>query len=378
MRVIVSPVGISLFFNVLEKGEAALRQQLNQHSNDAELSEDFAMKVEELSGRAKQQLQGGDVQERRRLSAELNGLYGLNEGHLTANGDIHILIATDTALGRMAAQIVYDFLRETIRIRNVQVIIPESLNTASVVSFSSGIKELLNRFEQMLPGYADSGYEIIFNLTGGFKSLQGYLNIIGMFYADRLVYIFERSDELLDIPRLPIQMDINALRHHRLELAMMAQKHLFPLEQVEDIPDSLLETVEVEGEKVSGLSGWGSLVWNRVRDKLLQDELLPFPRLQYTGSFRRDFKKASSRERVSLQEDLAKVASMLEEAQGDTSVLRRDGGLLYNNYTSKTTADGRPIGHFRVSQSKRVSCTVEDGALRLRHYGEEPVVNENP
>ena len=158
---------------------------------------------------------------------------------------------------------------------------------------------------------------------------------------------------------------------------MMAQNHLFTVERVAGIPETLLETIEVNGRTYVGLSNWGTLLWNRVRQDLLGDDLLPFPRLQYTDTFRRDFKQASPKERAGLQEVLAKVSGILEDNQGNTAPLKQDGGLQYDTYTGKTAKGGRPIGHFRVSQSRRVSCTVEDGALRLRRYGEHSI-NENP
>ena len=42
-----------------------------------------------------------------------------------------------------------------------------------------------------MPGYRQSHYRVVFNLVGGFKSLQGYMNTLGMFYADEIIYIFE-------------------------------------------------------------------------------------------------------------------------------------------------------------------------------------------
>jgi CRISPR/Cas system-associated protein Csm6 len=236
------------------------------------------------------------------------------------------------------------------------------------------MKELIRWCEETIPGYRDHGYRVIFNLTGAFKSLQGYLNIMGMFYADEMVYIFETGAQLLRIPRLPLQVDIGALRDHRVELAMMAQGHILPAQQVADIPDGLLET---DDAGKATLSDWGALVWNRVRQQLLGEDLLPFPRLQYTDTFRRDFKSAAQKERAELQEVLAKVAGMLEDHRGDTSALKRDGGLQYDVYTNKHTEDGKPIAHFRVSKSRRVSCTAENGALRLRRYGEHSI-NDNP
>lgn len=372
-RLIVSTVGISVFLNVLGASEDAWRSRLNRAANDQQLSGELAQKADELAARATARLEQGDVADRRRISAELNGLYGIYEGDLSAGkADMHYLIATDTALGRKAADVICAFLRENGL--SVDVYVPGDLSTATPAAFSKGMKQLIHWCENTIPGYRDAGYQVVFNLTAAFKSLQGYLNIMGMFYADEMVYIFETGSRLLSIPRLPLQVDIGALREHRLELAMMAQGHIFSQEQVVNVPAGLLD-IDEQGN--AWLSDWGLLVWNRVRQELLGDDLLPFPRLQYTEKFRRDYKQASPGERAALQEILAKVSGLLEDSHGDTAPLKRDGGLQYDVYTGKTTEDGRPIGHFRVSQSRRVSCTAEDGALRLRRYGEHSI-NDNP
>lgn len=372
-RFVVSTVGISVLLNVLDRLESAWRDRLNKAANDRQLDNDLAQKIEELAQKATVQLQQSDVPGRRRISAELNGLYGIYGGDLSAGkADMHYLVATDTALGRKAADVVCAFLQENGL--SVDVYVPGDLSTATPSAFSRGMKQLIHWCESTIPGYRDAGYRVVFNLTAAFKSLQGYLNIMGMFYADEMVYIFETGSQLLSIPRLPLQIDVDALRDYRLELAMMAQSHVFSQEQVSDIPAGLLD-IDEQGN--AWLSDWGLLVWNRVRQELLGDDLLPFPRLQYTDTFRRDFKQATPVERAELQEILAKVSGLLEDSHGDTAPLKRDGGLQYDVYTGKTAKDGRPIGHFRVSQSRRVSCTAEDGALRLRRYGEHSI-NDNP
>ncbi|MGH8009494.1 MAG: putative CRISPR-associated protein, partial [Candidatus Binatia bacterium] len=74
---------------------------------------------------------------------------------------------------------------------------------------------------------------------------------------------------------------------------------------------------------------------------------------------------------------LAKVAGLLDGHRGDTASLKKDGGLQYDVYTGRKTVEGNPIGHFRVSQGRRVSCVAESGVLCLRRYGEH-TVNDNP
>lgn len=370
-KFVLSTVGISVLINICE--DEYLRRKLNEAANESRSSNEFEDKADELARQALEALRQNDIPISRRLSAELNGLYGIYRGDLSAGkADMHYLIATDTALGRKAANVILTFLREN-GLR-VDVYVPDALSTATPAAFSKGVKQLIHWCENTIPGYRDAGYRVVFNLTAAFKSLHGYLNIMGMFYADEMVYIFETGSQLLSIPRLPLQVDSAALREHRLELAMMAQGHIFSQGQVSSIPAGLLD-IDEQGNAC--LSDWGLLVWNRVRQELLSDDLLPFPRLQYTDTFRRDFKQAATAERAKLQEVLARVSGLLEDSEGDTAPLKRDGGLQYDVYTGKAAKDGRPIGHFRVSQSRRVSCTAEDGALRLRRYGEHSI-NDNP
>lgn len=373
-RFVLSTVGISALLNVLTADEGAWRSKFNQATNAARLPDEVQLKVQEVAQRVADRLRAGSVAANRLLSAELNGIYGLyGEVFPSAgSGDIHFLVATDTALGRQAAQIVCEFLRN--KGLTADIYIPAALSTADPLTFSSGMKQLIRWCEDTIPGYRSAGYHVVFNLTAAFKSLQGYLNIMGMFYADEMVYIFETGSKLLSIPRLPLQIDVGALRESRVELAMMAQGHVYSVEHISGVPAGLLDIDEAGS---AGLSDWGALVWNRVRVELLGADLLPFPRLQYTEQFRRDFKGADAQQRTEVQETLARVSGLLEDSAGDSASLKRDGGLQYEVYKNQFSQGGRPIGHFRVTQGRRISCTAEDGALRLRRYGEH-AINDNP
>ncbi len=373
-KLVLSTVGIAVLLNSLSKEEDDWRRRLNQEANVTVLQPETDQKVEELKQRALDSLRRGDAKGNRALSAELNGLYGLYTDRLElGRADMQYLIATDTALGRAAADIVSQFLRE--QGMNLDVYVPEGLSTADPQTFSGGIKKLMHWCEETIPAYQQQGYRVIFNLTGAFKSLQGYLNIVGMFYADEIVYIFETGAQMLSIPRLPLQVDVNTLREHRIELALMAQGHIYPIENVQEIPSGLLE-IDLTGHAF--LSDWGQLIWNRVQSELFStDEPLPFPRLQYTDTFRRDFRRASVEQRIELHKVLAKVSALLEDQDGDITRLKADGGLQYGNLSGKQSSDGRPIGHFRITQARRVTCTAQDGALRLRRFGEHEV-NEHP
>jgi putative CRISPR-associated protein (TIGR02619 family) len=159
---------------------------------------EIAKIIHDLSERAKQKLGQSQVPQIRAASAELNGIYGLYQEQLVrGKQDIHWLIATDTAQGRKSAEIVQSFLRSHDISLNANIYVPPGLSTASTRAFGDGIDQLIAWMQETIPPFKEDGYQISFNRVGSFKSLQGYLNTIGMFYADEMIYIFEGKDSNL-------------------------------------------------------------------------------------------------------------------------------------------------------------------------------------
>jgi len=370
---ILSTVGTSLLIRQASPRE---RDLLIRYANVSthECPEAVKAVISQLQGKALDQLLSAqDTRLIRDASAELNGIYGLYNNRLEdRERDIHFLIATDTAQGEATATLVKDFLESQQCV--VQVYTPRRLSTGSKEAFSDGIKALLKWCDEAIPPYRESGYEVIFNLTGGFKSLQGYLNTIGMFYADRMVYIFESGDELIEIPRLPVRLDLDFFRRHVADMLLLSENKQAPQPDFEDAPEALFDVIEDEVI----LSVWGELVWNQVKQDLLAERLHHLPRLSFEPSFHEDFERTTRpADKVKLQEALARVSSLLEKASGSTRLLKQDGGLQYERYKNRYHED-LPIDHFRVSQSLRVSCLTWQGNLILRHYGAHDYVNDNP
>ena len=374
-RIIVSSVGTSLLTRHAEKAE---REALIRCSNlrKGECPPDVTAIVQRLHEEALKQLDSSDIAEIRRASAELNGLVGLNGGRLPtgAQQEMHFLIATDTAQGQATAETVAAFLRDTCGCM-VEVFVPQGLSTQDEEHFSGGIKHLLKWCDMTLEGYHSAGYEIVFNLTGGFKSLQGYLNTIGMFYADRMVYIFESATaELIEIPRLPVAIDLATLEQNATAFALLDAGRQYRRSDFPDVPESLLD--ELDGDVL--LSVWGELIWKKAKYQILGKELLLFPRLNHADSFRRDFADIRQvADKVRLQETLAKVSVLLERSSGSTAPLKGDGGVQYEDMKNMAH-EGRPIGHFRITNGLRASCIAVNGALTMRHYGSHDYVNNNP
>lgn len=142
-------------------------------------------------------------------------------------------------------------------------------------------------------------------------------------------------------------------------------------EETRALPQTLLDVID--GQVL--LSPWGTLLWNQSKHELLAQDLVPLPRLRYAPSFEKDVRALRPpRRRVALQETLAYVSRLLEEAGGSTRLLKQDGGLQYQNYAVQTY-ERLPVGHFRLSDEDRAACVAREGTLELLHAGAHDDVN---
>ncbi len=360
---VVSSVGTSLITN---GAPPDLRNLLIATANlaEQEYTPDDLEAVRAAIVGIEEKLRAASEPEARRLSAELNGILALGAAH---RGALHYLLATDTYQGRETVRLVCAWLQE----RQCEVVpqVLDGLSTADRAAFARGVDCLLRWCEQALPELRRQERRIVFNLVGGFKSLQAYAHTLGRFYADEIVYIFEgKAAELIRIPRLPLAWDSAPLRLHATAVARLAAGEVLPAGEVASLPEAFLDTDETHAT----LSDWGLLAWNQNKREILSDQLLAFPGLRYLESFRRDWEaRKDSAERAALQEALAKTSVLWRG--GGLGALRADGGLRYEDYENRGG-----IGHFRTGLQHRVSCLAEGSELSLRHYGPHDYVNNRP
>ena len=379
MRFVLSTVGTSILTNLIDNKnstEAAWRNTLRDSANvkQDKLEPETEKVINTLTERALAKLMEDDAETNCRISAELNGIYGIYGGQLPIESrDEHYLVCTDTAQGQKTGGLIRDFLES--QGFTVGVVTPSRLSTQDPESFTTGTKELIKWLEDNVPWRRERDYRVIFNLVGGFKSLQGYMNTFGAFYADEVVYIFEApTADLIKIPRLPIQINTTVIERYLTEFALMDAGKLYPLEELEGISETLLELVEENGKTYAGLSAWGELLWHRTKSDLLSGNLLPFPRLVYQQSFIRDCKGLNDQQWTKLQETLAKVAAALESSSGDIRRLNNQvSGLNFEQLTNLTN-----ICTFRITRGIRVSCEIAGDGLTLRHYGNHDDIYDNP
>lgn len=367
-RLVISSVGTSLLTNQvykylsddIEHSLNRLEDAANYTDEEIKRHEDIWQTVQELEEYAKDTLASNDVKEVRKASAELNGIYELYDNQIDdAKLDHHYLIATETAQGEITANLVKNFLRGKVAV--VEIYTPDKLSTVSTKNFHNGIDDLIDWIHRKSKEYEN--YDIYFNLVGGFKALQGCMNTIGMFYADKIVYVFEgKYSKLITIPRLPVTIDTNKLKDHAATLTLLDVGTSLSPEQTATVPEAMV--TEVDGKMK--ISNWGDLIWKQCEEDFLSKELLNFPRISYEDTFRGDYKKISDiNDKVRLQKTIAKVSRLLEESNGNTRQVAKQ--VEYYPYEGAKDKEG--VDHFYSGIQFRVSCKLNNGKLKLRYYG---------
>lgn len=307
---VVSTCGTSLLTNNVSP---ELRNILTDFANELR-AEDVPFELrrriqQHLESRSEELIHEMDLKHLMDLSAELNGVIRFYGGNPKAARDQHILLATDTWLGESTARIVSDILKRYGHIVEIKRV--RDLRTDNADGFRWAISDLVAWCAETLKGYRDSGYRVVFNLTGGFKSVQGFMQALGMIYADESIYVFERTDQLLRLPRLPVQLDSEAiLRRHLAVFRRIAAGLKVKESEVPDVPESLLNV-----DELAIFSPWGELVWQEAYRDIYSIELLePISfKLKFTPQFRRSLEGLAADRLRHVNERLDQLARCLEE-----------------------------------------------------------------
>ncbi|WP_029214547.1 putative CRISPR-associated protein [Kallotenue papyrolyticum] len=272
---ILSTCGTSLLTNGRTDQERRLVGRYANYGKRAQAQSQSAQDVQHLDqiiAAVRDQMQNATPAVARRLSAELNGLLTFYGTQPIPPADQHLLLCTDTWLGECAAQIVADWLRR--QGGQAQVIRQRDLQTDHLESFQLALAELVKWCEETLPGYQQANYRIVFNLTGGFKSVQGFMQTLALFYADETVYIFESGAALLRIPRLPVRMAAtDEIRAHLRAFRRLSRDLPVTPQELRGIP----ETLWMQVDDRCALSPWGELVWQQAKREIYAERLYPPP-----------------------------------------------------------------------------------------------------
>ncbi|MFH0784212.1 MAG: putative CRISPR-associated protein [Pseudomonadota bacterium] len=310
---ILSPCGTSLLTHGLDPD---MRTAINHHTNaktEGEIKDgspnDHQRIIKHLET-VRSLIAAADANTAKKCSAELNGIISLYCGKLSdRKGDIHQLLCTDTWLGEAAAKIVKDWLVK----QGFTCILKRQtdLRTVDFLAFKMALSDLVQWCEEEISPYRHS-HHVVFNLTGGFKSIQGFLQTLAQFYADETVYIFETGNELLRLPRLPLKMDADVIiRQHLDTFRCLVLGIRIPGSKTEGIPETLLM---VDGNQIC-LSPWGDLVWAQTKKNLYTEMIFPPPGncLKFGPDFVKSVAEIEAHRKVMVNERIDDLVRFLED-----------------------------------------------------------------
>lgn len=320
---IVSTCGTSSLTN---GASPSLRAQLMQYANAADAAQippDALGAIDAHLSERRVAFPSLSHAEVARASAEINGLLANQALAPAATHTEHILLASDTYLGGQTASLVESWLRA--QGANVQSLSFPGLRTDDLESFRAAISELVRwAAGSDLQGYREAGYHVIFNLTGGFKSVNGFMQSLGSLFADEVIYLFE-GGQLLRIPRLPVSLAIEPIvRAHLTAFRRMAElKEVLTAQACADIPETLLEIVD--DQRV--LSVWGEASWAQLQPSLYDEAFYPSPSplVIYSEPFERDALSHQNRWRTlnTRIDDLCRYALARQQRVSDDANLAR-------------------------------------------------------
>lgn len=364
MKIIVTPVGTSTLTN---RCDELARQLLGQYANARKKDEipgDESRYLADYVTRRTQEISAMDTGEAKKISAELHSLLILFEQSPPESRDLVVLIPTDTFIGRITGGIIHSYL-ESRRIGSQLLDIP-GLQTKSSTDLRFAFTSLLREITTLKEMYGPQGARIIFNLTGGFKAVQGFLQTLSSIYADETVYIFEHESELMRIPRLPFKLQpeeyitANLSLWRRLDLCLRVGA-----DHVAKIPDAFYYPCNGE----FGLSEYGELVWQNLRPDIYAREMHPPPsnRVVFGPNYLKSVAALSGDRLAMLNRQVDELARYLE-----TGLKEMPKSLSLKNI-GKTVKPGSTHEFYAWSDAgaKRVFCHYgDDGVLVLDELGD--------
>jgi len=138
-------------------------------------------------------------------SAEIKSLkkIGVNRA------DEIVLFATDTADGKLCAEVIEAFIQEYWQCKT-QLEVIEGLQVTDAQKFErEGVKNYLERLLQLMENFRYG--DVILNPTGGFKSVVPYTTLAAMLFQKPSQYIFEFSTSLLTLPPIPLAYNFDPI-----------------------------------------------------------------------------------------------------------------------------------------------------------------------
>ncbi len=132
---------------------------------------------------------------------------------LSEKDSIYLLL-TDTDDGKISGETLAMFFENYFNVSGLYKIVISGLQVEDVRRFKE--EGVPNLFSTLLDIEVKTrGEERKIVLSGGFKAVVPYLTIAGILYKIPVVYIFERTDDVIELPPFPLNRDYTVFKENR-------------------------------------------------------------------------------------------------------------------------------------------------------------------
>ena len=243
-RFIILPVGLSLTRNL--KNQKGIELSLGKE----------AVQLKPILGDKPQDLQ--------RLSVELSILAKLK----VIKEDKVVFLATDTDEAECAARanstLAQQLFGREAEVRRVKGLVLDNAQTF----VREGLRNFFQELDKLVEAAFNGGYDPVLGIAGGIKPVIPYAAVYGMLRGVPLVYVFEETQALINLPPLPIDFDWEALEQVEQVLGRIDERVTIPENELrallgEDLPHVEGLFMEYEGEIT--LSAFGHMLLEGLR-----------------------------------------------------------------------------------------------------------------
>jgi len=269
MKKVITMVGTSLFENYLEmySNDTNFKNAYNYFKNNKSKANDLDKELNR-KGNIERSLKESHFKNNQNASAEIKSLIKLKE-ELKGKLEIYLLYS-DTALSRLAAEILYKVLSEYQpydELKDCETKKPikiEGLQIWNRSEFNEGILNLIKTIiENISQEYLGN---IIINITGGYKATIPYLTILAQVNKCPIYYIFENTDALIKIPHIPIDIKQSIFEKYRDFFRKLERESIVELPQglSEDEKEDIYSLLE-QTDNLYSLNPLGIILWGKYK-----------------------------------------------------------------------------------------------------------------
>lgn len=200
-----------------------------------------------------------------KASAEIKSLkkIGVNRN------DTIVLFATDTADGKLCAEVIETFIQDYWKC-DTQLEVIQGLQVTDAQKFEKeGVKNYLECLIELMENYRYG--DVILNPTGGFKSVVPYTTLAAMLFQKSSQYIFEFSTSLLTLPPIPLTYNFDLVEKQKEKFEYIEKETFIPERDFWDgIPHherAMYEPLLWREEGIISLNNIGFLVYGKYRSE---------------------------------------------------------------------------------------------------------------